>query len=307
MRRISTLLLCLALVACSAGFGDGDLPPAKADDRSLDLSGTDQPATLETVEDAAKAAAALTGIVDATAEVADVIGDAVGDLFPSEDNPCPDGGSASSDLGGSLNHPRIRMEFHDCVRGEYTLDGIATIRCDDLSGSECRAGQATLGEAPTVLLLRDATRQVLMRGNAQVNSDKGAGRIAVLATLEGELRSLRAEGPRWSFATQNLSVDLQDTGEQTEMRISGIAGAGGGADGASCMSGRIDSETPDEPLILKDRALSGGRLRLHSPPPRPGAQQAEAVYDETGATFTAADGGSESLTREDLAQRCSVQ
>lgn len=316
IKNIRVLLLALVIPVALAACGDSTalndkLATDKADDRSLDLSGADQPADLPTGDEAAMAAVGITRIVDATAEVSEALADAVGDLFPDEDNPCPKGGSASSDLSGSLNHPRIRMEFHECVRGDITLDGIATIRCNDLDGTDCKKGEVTLGDGESVLLFRNSAagreRNILMRGGANVFNDEGAQRVHVVANLQGESRAVTENGPRYSFITEALTVDLHDLADdQTEVWIDGVVGIGGGAAGANCISGRFDTATPAEPLILQDKLIRSGRLQLHSPPPRPGTQRAEVAYAEGGASVMGADGVQRVYTAQQLAGLCSV-
>lgn len=314
MKRIGmTLALSALLCACGDGpaFGGGDLEPRAAEERSIDTSGHDQPAALDTAEQAAMATAGMVRLVESTAGLSSELGHAAGDLFPTADNPCPEGGSASSDVSGSLNRPRIRMQFQDCRRPAGRLDGVATITCQELDGSECTRADVEIGEGDTPLLFEPQASAppslLLMRGWAAVESDQPAGRLRVVADLTGELRS--RDGPaRWAFVTSQLEVDLQELPDGgREARLAGVAGFGGGAQAARCVHGRFDSQTPAEPLVVRDRAVQAGRLRMHSPPPRPGAHQAEAVFSAQGVQVQGADGSSAFYDPAALAAFCTLR
>ncbi|HUP92660.1 MAG TPA: hypothetical protein VM074_10470 [Solimonas sp.] len=313
---LAVAVVASLLAGCGdeAAFGSGGIPaqPRAAEDPLvIDLSGTDQPADLPTPLEGAMGVAGVQRIVDAVAAAASELGGAAGDLFPSKDNPCPDGGDASSDLSGSVSNPRIRMEFHGCVRGEVTLDGVATITCKELDGSDCVKADVALGDGDAVLYLRDAAagrrRIFLLHGFAHVETDEPAQRLTVLADLQGELRALEAP-TRFSFVTGGFGVDLHKVSEeQTEVRIEGLAGFGGGAEGAHCIRGRFDTQTPADPLILEGQLVRSGRLALHSPPPRPGAQQPEASFVDGGADVLGADGAREFYTEQELAGFCRLE
>lgn len=308
--RVATIAGALSAVLVVAGCGSSTAPleelHAKAD-HTLDLTGSGQPADLATHDSAARAAVAVTAIVAAAAEVLGELANAVGDLVPTEDHPCPDGGSASGDISGSFNHPRVHMSFHNCVRGEHTLDGVADVRCDELDGSRCVRGDVTIGEGGAVLYFRDPARVILTRGLASISSDQAAQSLHADTSLEGELRALSDE-PGWSFVTGPLAVDLHKSADDTtEVRIEGIAGVGGRAAAANCLSGRFDTETPADPLVLQAQVIRSGGLRLHSPPPRPGSQQAEAVYADGGASVRGADGGQLLYSPQALAEFCTTR
>jgi hypothetical protein len=309
-------LLAVTLAACDGepmfGIGDKESPPPPdpAADRSIDLAGADQPADLATTDAAARASVATTRSVRAVAILFDELGGAVGDLFPSEDHPCPDGGSASGDLSGSISHPRLRMQFDHCVRSDYTLDGVATIICDDFDGSSCRAGRATLGDGGDVLFFesRKGTfpHRSVTRGEAMLTSDPDAQALHVTATLDGELRSL-SHDRRFGFTLQGLVVDVHKTGDGVaEVRLDGVSGIGAASADMNCAAGRVDTQTPQEPLVVDHDVLRSGRLRHSSPPPRPGTQQADAAYLDDGADVTAADGSEQVYSAAQLAQMCAL-
>lgn len=300
---ISWICSALAVAACGNSTGPDSAQGKLAAD--LDLAGADQPANLATHEDAAKAAVALVNVVNAMVLVFGELGDAVGDLVPDEDNPCPGGGSADGDLGGSFNHPRVRMHFYQCVRGDYTLDGAATIVCDDFDGSRCHRGQATVGEDGALLFFASPQQHVLLRGSADIAADEAARSLHAVTQLEGELRSATGPG-RYGFVTHALALDLQQISDEvTEARIDGVAAIGGsGAAAANCISGRYDSETPAEPLHVESGAIRAGQLLFHSPPPRPGVQQAGALYLSDGAEMRGADNGQRQYSAEELADFC---
>ena len=196
-------------------------------DRVVDLTGTDQPASLTTHEDAAKATVALISIVSTAAVVIGEVGGAAGDLFPSEDNPCPGGGSASSSIGGSFNHPRLHMTFSNCVRGDFTLDGQSSITCDDLNGSSCPSGSIYIGEGSEVLHFQRPEGVVIMVGNSNISTDQSARSLHAISDLQGEIRSMD-ETRAYSFVTQSLRLDIQETADnKAEVKIDGVAAAGG--------------------------------------------------------------------------------
>lgn len=299
-------LFALALwAACVSGCGQSDgLSIETKADRTLDLSGSEAPADITTPENAAKAAVATIRVVVAASTVIGELGDAVGDLFPEEDNPCPGGGSASSDLGGSFSSPRLDMRFADCVRGEAVLDGFASITCDDFDGSSCSRGRATLGEGGDVLHFQNADGVILMRGQSQIVVDESARRLQATASFQGERRSWM-EDQRYSFITENLNLDIQEVADdRAEVRINGVVGVGGDTATARCLSGRFDNETAEQPLILEGAGIQSGLLRVHSPPPRPGTQQGTALFEETGATAQGANGAEQFYTAEELALFC---
>ncbi len=314
----SMMLAALAASGCGehAAFGGGGanpavLPPEKTEDRGIDATGTDQPADLASPEHAAMAAQGMRRIVDNTALVSRELAHALGDLFPSKNNPCPDGGDASSDLSGSFNHPRVRMDFFQCVRGSTTLDGTATVRCEDFNGSDCSQGDVTIGDGDTVLYFRSDTpahpRLVLMRGSASA-SIGDSSHLHVVADLQAELRSLPDEAVRYSFATHALTVDVQDSGDgSSQVTMDGVAGFGGDTQGAHCITGSLDTETPADPLVLQDDVIQSGRLRFSSPPPRPGTQQGEVTYSAGGLTAQGADGTQASYPAAALEQFCTLE
>jgi hypothetical protein len=310
---LAVLALLVALLSgCrEAAFGLGGAHSRSADEPTPDLAGTDPPADLRSAGQAARATVGVTAVVEAMAQVIGELGDAVGDLFPDEDHPCPDGGSASSDLGGSLNHPKLRMEFRACVRGAHTLDGIAVIRCDDYDSRGCHRGQATLGENGAVLYYRHdadgAARVVLLAGIAEIALDQDAGWLYARTWLQGEQRN-PASGARYSFVTDAFAVDIRQTGEDVqEIRLEGVAGIGGGAEAAACITGRFDTETPAEPLLRSAGRMLSGTLRHHSPAPRPGEQQAQTVHLDEGLDAQGADGSRQIYTADELATYCTLE
>ena len=313
VRTLLGLVLAGTLSACGdvPYLGGGTAPPSKTND-PLNLDGTNLDAPMRTPEEAARAAVAVTRVVDLTAEVSDSVGDALGDLFPEEDNPCPGGGSASSDLSGSLSRPRITMSFGDCVRGGVQLNGIAQVTCEDFDGSRCAAGELRYGsgDSASVLYHRrgalDGGQVIVLRGIATVIHNEAAGVLDVSATLDGET-FIDGSGARYSFVTENLRVNLQDMPDGTQqMRLEGVSAIGGiNPGGANCLTGRWDTETL-EPLTLEERSIRAGSLRLHSPPPRPGARQGLVLFDADGADITSGDGETRRYTPAQLDGYCKV-
>lgn len=273
-------------------------------DRTLDLTGTEQAVDLATHENSAKATVALVSVVTTAAQIIGEVGGAAGDLFPNENNPCPGGGSASSDIGGSFAHPRLHMSFSNCVRGDFILDGQATITCDDLNGSSCPNGSIYVGEGDAVLHFQRPEGVVLMVGNANISADEATQHLHALADLRGEIRSLD-ETRSYSFLTESLDLDIQRVAEgRAEVRVAGVAATGGGAAAVNCTAGRFDSETPLEPLVIDADIMRSGFLRLHSPPPRPGTQQAESTYADGSINAKGANGEQRLYSPEDLAKFC---
>lgn len=299
--------ILFALAAAVSGCHESSSPPTLSSkaDRTIDLTGTDQPADLTTHEDAAKATVALVSIVTAAAQVVGELGRAAGDLFPDEDNPCPGGGSASSSVGGSFNNPRLRMTFSQCVRGDFTLDGRATITCDDLDDSGCPSGSLYVGDGETVLHFQRPEGVVLMVGNTVINTNQDAGQLHAVADLKGEIRSID-EVRGYSFLTQALDLDIRRAADdQVDVRITGVAATGGGADDVNCSAGRFDNETPTEPLRIDENVIRSGFLLLHSPPPRPGAQQAQSRFVDGGMEAQGANGETQFYAPADWVPFCS--
>ncbi len=298
------ILVVLALAATSCVESDPLTATAGKAERTLDLTGTDQAADLSTAENSAKATVALVNTVTTAALIIGELGSAAGDLFPNENNPCPGGGSASSSVGGSFNHPRLHMTFSSCVRGDFTLDGQASITCDDLNGSSCPSGSIYVGEGNAVLHFMRPEGIVLMVGNADISADEASQHLHAIADLKGEIRSAD-ETRSYSFVTEALDLDIQRVSEgRAEVRISGVAAMGGGAEQVNCITGRFDSETPADPLIIDADILRSGFLRLHSPPPRPGMQQAESTYLDGSLDVKGANGEQRRYTPEALAEFC---
>jgi len=294
-----------ALAACAQSTAPESLQ-GKAE-TGPDFSGSEQPADVSTPENAAKAAAAVVGVVGAAVEMFGELGDAVGDLVPSEDNPCPDGGSASGELSGSFNHPRVRMSFQRCVRGANTLDGAAEVVCDDFDGSRCHRGQVTVGNGEQLLYFRNAARVVLVRGSAYIVADEDARSLQADTSLQGEFRSLD-EIPLHSFVTESLDVGIREVADQVaEVRLDGVSGFGGDSAGSRCISGRFDTETFADALRVEAGAIRSGQLRMHSPPPRPGAQQAQMTWAEGDGSAQGADGSTQSYSAAELERYCAAE
>ena len=313
VRTLLCLVLAGTLSACEdlPYLGGGAAPSSKTND-PLNLDGTSLAAAMRTPEDVARAAVAVTRMVELTAEVSGSVGDALGDLFPEEDNPCPDGGSASRDLSGSLNRPQITMSFADCMRGEVWLNGIAQVTCEDFDGSDCQAGEVRYGsgDPASTLHYRRGTlgsgQVIVLRGTATVIRDEATGVLDVVATLDGET-FIDASGARYSFVTENLQVNLQDMPDGTQqVQLEGVSAIGGiNPEGANCLTGRWDTETLG-PLTLEDRSIRVGSLQLHSPAPRPGARQGMALFDADGADITGGNGETRRYTPAELGGYCKV-
>ena len=312
VRLLPWLMLAAALPACELPYMGGGAPPSSKTNNPLNLAGTELAAPMRTPEHAARATVAVTRVVDLTAEVSDSVGDALKDLFPEEDNPCPGGGSASRDVTGSLNRPRITMSFGDCLRGEVQLNGIVQVACEDFDGSRCAAGELHYGDGdPASVLYYQrgpfGTGQVIvLRGIATFISNENARVLDVTASLDGET-FIDASGARYSFVTQNLRVNLQDMSDGSQqMRFEGITAIGGiNPDEAKCVTGRFDVETLAA-LGVTDRRVRAGALRLHSPPPRPGVRQGTALFDTDGADLSGDTGETRGFTPGELDGYCKV-
>lgn len=311
-RRLCWLMLATALTACDLPYlGGGEPPPPKTND-PLNLDGTNLPAPMRTPENVARAAVAVTRVVDLTAEVSDSVGDALKDLFPEEDNPCPGGGRASREVSGSLSRPRITMSFGECLRGEVQLSGMVQLTCEDFDGSNCTRGELRYGDGDPASVLQHrrgafgSGQVIVLRGIATVTRDDNARVLDVAATLNGET-FVDAAGARYSFVTENLRVNLQDLPDGTQqMRLEGVTAIGGiNPDAADCLTGRFDVETLDA-LGVAERRIRAGALRLHSPPPRPAAQQGAALFDTEAADMTGANGETRRFTPAELDGYCKV-
>lgn len=306
--RVAAVAGLVFLASCGdeAAFGMGGA--RNEGEPAPDFSGTDQPADLTTPELAARTGIGLVRSVEATALALGEIGDAVGDLFPEEDNPCPDGGSASSDLGGSVSRPELTMYFDQCVRGDSTLHGTAEIRCDDFDGDSCDGGRATLGEGDTDFLFLHvpanvAAFQVRLAGTADLALDQGDNQVSAVSRLRGEIRYADTEA-RYAFIAEGLEINLREASEtQTEIRLSGVS-ALGGASSQNCATGRFDTETLDTPLLYEDGRVIAGRLRFHSPPPRPGAQQAVVNFLPHEIQAQGSDGSQQIFTEGEFSAFC---
>lgn len=270
-----SILIAVLLLPMACADSTRPLPgvQARADAQEADLADTDTVARL---------GAGLTGLVRDLGNSFGELGDAVGDLVPEEDNPCPGGGSASGDLGGSINHPKVRMQFYECVRasGEM-LHGNATVVCDDFSGGRCRRGEATLGQDGVEFIFRNVNRSLQVQGVAQLVFDESARRLAAVLDLQGGFQTPQGLDLH-RFRTQSLGVDLREVAEDSiEVLIEGQALFEGDVASADCAAGAVDAETL-APLLLVAQRWQQGELRLHAPPPRPGAQQALLRYVANG-------------------------
>lgn len=288
--------------------------PSPCGERCIDLSGASQPAALAATDDVARAAAAVTQLVDAASliysqlQTGGSVQSGSSGSAPKAAESCSEGGTREVTTSG-LDSARI--DFNQCTENGITLDGVLTIQCDAFdSNLKCVDGELNFGESGDVLLLTsngsDFSGTALFRHRLQFALDDASGVLDLLMVdLEGEVRN--AEDQRASFVTDNLAVSITQQSETVDtLLVNGVAGFGGDAVVTNCVSGTLTTATP---LMLTvthndtDAVINSGRLDFSNTLNEYGS----ADYANDGITATTGSGSSQIYTAAELQQFCTVQ
>lgn len=308
-RAVPVLLLAGLLAACGGGGGGSDGGDGGGGvSRDIDLSGAQGDYPLDSTDDVAKLAYALTAGVQVLVSAADVAGAKSSSYKAAETESCSGGGQVSYDRDETLPEVGVEVVFDECQEENVYSDGRVELTCNVQSvDGDCDPFYLEFGQGEVALMF-------------EVSGNEGGGRALIFGFANG---SAELDVANETFESLSLNLLLEaafeplDGGERTAVGFTNygidVESVEGGftvdqfgtflVDGG-CGSGTVEVETDVDLFADTDSGdITAGVLTFSNDR----NDSATATFNEDGSVTVVDDDNEEqTYTEEDLIGLCDL-